>query len=323
MVVGLYAALATTAGVFVGLLTAYLVSRIVGLKSERRRIEKRIVSIHARIEALKEHHEWRDEQLSEIDRRKAEQEAGDIVDKFIRQCVGDNWDPDPDTISLEETVQALVDYHCVDSDDLSQFHAEAVSERLSEIMEELRPNPRGPLGYPTPLDQIDPGLLSSDSETIALWDIHRDSIYERRISDFAEVDTEIDSLRKERERLMSHYEGSDPTELMGVLRSTGWIIFFSVFIPLFAYLLNSIRLLYSVPFGNTVEPVLVFSSWCLGLGLTYRYIEQDILTPEDSLPDSPLSDESEENDYTENENAGDPNNGEAAPAKEIQDPETN
>ena len=323
MVVGLYSALATTAGVFVGLLSAYLVSRIVGLKAERRRIEKRVASINARLDALKQHHEWRDEQLSEMDRRNAEQDANDVVDRFIRQCVGEDWDPDPNDTDLDEAIQALVDYHFVDPDDLSDFHVEAVSERLDEIIEELRPNPRGPFGYPSPLENIDPEILASDSQTMSLWDIHRDSIYERRVSDFAKIDTEIDSLTKERERLVSYYEESDPTVLMDVLRSTVWIIILSVFIPLLVYLLNAIDLLYPAPFGTTIEPVIVFLSWCTGLALTYRYIENDVLTSEGSLPDSSMDGgESDETDTTEAKNAGDLNSDPTTNTEEIENWET-
>lgn len=90
MVVELYGSLATTAGVFVGLLTAYLVSRIVELKAERRRIERRADTINARIDALKPRQEWRDEQLSQMERWENQQEANNIVDEFIYHQVSDN-----------------------------------------------------------------------------------------------------------------------------------------------------------------------------------------------------------------------------------------
>lgn len=52
-------------------------------------------------------------------------------------------------------------------------------------------------------------------------------------------------------------------------------------------------------------------------------IEQDILISEGSLLNSPWGNESEEDDYTKDENAGDSNRGEVASVEEIQDIETN
>ena len=288
MVVELYGSLATTAGVFVGLLTAYLVSRIVELKAERRRIERRADTINARINALKPRHEWRDEQLSQMERWESQQEADNIIDNFLYYQVGDDWNPDADNINSDQVIQALIQYEYIDLDDVSQSHRDIISERLDEIKEELRPAQ----GLVSHLNPTDPTIsVPPDIQVTSVWDTHRESLQERRTEDYVEVDTEIRSLKKEREQLLSHYEESDPSELIKVLRSTAWILVLSIVIPLLVYLLNVTGITLSMVFGDVIEPFLVFVSWCLGLGLTYRHIRHDILTTEGSFPDPVLDDD--------------------------------
>lgn len=319
MVVGLYAALAATAGVFVGLLTAYLVSRIVGLKAECRRIEKRVKSIDARIDSLQNYREWRDNQISDMDRRNAEMNAAEQVDDFIEEYVGDVWSPSPSQVDFEELKTAFIEYMNIDPEDFTDHHADALAERDGDALEELQPQSSSmlDLGGMPPSTEI----VAANRQTEALWDIHWDTVYERRTSDYVEIATEMKSLTNEREQLVSHYEESNPTELMGVLRSTGWIILFSVFIPLLVYLFNSIGVVYPMPSGDSWEAVFVFLSWCFGLGLTYRYIERDVLTSERFLPESPLADE--ESADTGAEDGDDPGDDESVTAEEVEDPETN
>lgn len=322
MVVGLYAALATTAGVFVGLLTAYLVSRIVGLKAERHRIERRVKSIDARITSLQNHQEWRDEQLSDMDQRNAKINAAEQVGDFIDEYVGDVWSPNPNQVGFEELKTVFIEYMEMDSEDFLEYHATALAERQADALEELQPTSSSFSGHMEPSD-IPPSteIIAANRQTEALWDIHRDTVYKQRTSDYVKITTEMMSLTNEREQLVSHYEESDPTELMGVLRSTGWIIVFSVFIPLLVYLLNAIGFVHPMLYGDSVEAVLVFLSWCLGLGLTYRYIERDVLTSEGSLPESPLTDG--ESADTEAENANGPDDDGSVAADEVEDLETN
>lgn len=124
-------------------------------------------------------------------------------------------------------IQALIRYKYVDPDDVSQFHKDAVSERLDEIKKELRSTP-GLFGHLDSTISVPP-----NARVTSVWDTHRQSLQERRIEDYVEVDTQIRSLKKEREQLTSHYEESNPSELIKVLRSTAWIIILSIVIPLF------------------------------------------------------------------------------------------
>jgi hypothetical protein len=305
MVVGLYSALATTAGVFVGLLTAYLVSRIVGMKAERRRIEKRIQSIDARIDSLQNYQAWREDQLSNMDERNAEINAIEQVEEFIDEYVGNTWSPQPQQVDFNELKMAFIDYMEMDSIEFSKYHATALAERQTDALEELQPKSSSFLGYMEPPD-IPPSteIIAANRQTQALWDIHRDTVYEQRNSDYVRISTEMKSLTNERERLVGHYNESDPTELMNVLRSTGGIILLSVFVPLAVYLFHSVNVLITIPRGASLEPVLVFLSWCVGLALTYKHIRQDVLTSENSLPESPLN----ENGFAEENSDSDENN---------------
>ncbi|MCU4971131.1 hypothetical protein OB955_00060 [Halobacteria archaeon AArc-m2/3/4] len=54
MTVGLYSALAASASVFIGILTALLVNNLVKLKSEKDLVERRIESLDSRIQGLKQ-----------------------------------------------------------------------------------------------------------------------------------------------------------------------------------------------------------------------------------------------------------------------------
>ena len=67
MVTGLYAALAASASIFIGILTALLVNNLSNLKSERNLIERRIESIESRIQGLEQEKDNIEEYASKIE----------------------------------------------------------------------------------------------------------------------------------------------------------------------------------------------------------------------------------------------------------------
>jgi len=295
--VGLYAALATTAGVFVGLLNAYLVSRISGLKGERRQIEQRVKSINARLEPLREHYGWREEQISEQVERRAEEQAEEDIENFIDYHVGDEWSTNPDDLNLDEIIDGLTDYLECDRSDLTEYHVEEIRDRWTDIQNELRPSSsRGMFGMGAEIPDIpvDSSTQAANYQIETQWEIYDRTLLDRRNADFASVETEINSLREERDRLSQQYSRVDPRNLVDGVKSTGWAIVLSVGVPMLTYLLHAIDLTIIIPFGNIVEPVIVFASWSVGLILTFQYVWDEVTDVEDNLPELPSDDEGRE-----------------------------
>ena len=292
--VGLYSAFATTAGVFVGFLNAYLVSRISGLKSERKRIEQRVKSINARLDPLVDHLDWRDEQISEQIDRQAQERAGDDIERFIDYHVGDVWSPDPDNLTFEDGVNNLADYLDCDRSDLTYYHIQEIRERWNDIKNELRPSGGGMFGAAMTEIPIDDSTMAVTHQIEAQWEIYDQTLLDRRNADFASVETEVRSLREEGNRLAEQYKQANPTELVEGVRSTGWAIVLSIGVPLVVYLLHAINITFTIPYGNVVEPILVFVSWSIGLILTFQYLRDEVTDIEDNLPNFPSEDEESE-----------------------------
>ena len=99
MVTGLYASLAASASVFIGILTAILASRVSNLKSERNQIEHRIETIDARLESLDEQRAELEEHIEEIlelwEHEDELEYARKRVNEFIETYVGDEFTANP------------------------------------------------------------------------------------------------------------------------------------------------------------------------------------------------------------------------------------
>lgn len=67
MSVGLYSALAASASVFIGILTALLVNNLINLKSEKDHVERRIESLGSRIQGLQQEKENLEEYATNIE----------------------------------------------------------------------------------------------------------------------------------------------------------------------------------------------------------------------------------------------------------------
>lgn len=100
MVTGFYAALASAASVFIGILTALLASNLSNLNTQRERIERRIETIDARLENLDTQYEHFRNTLEEIreqeETTRRREQAQDQVDDFIEEYVGKEFDVNPD-----------------------------------------------------------------------------------------------------------------------------------------------------------------------------------------------------------------------------------
>ena len=293
---GLYSALATTAGVFVGFLNAYLVSRISNMKSDRRRTIQRVESINAQLDSLYEYWEWRDGQISEQKDEFAKKRARAEVEMFVGSYVGEEWTPDGDIVTVSDYLDALADYLGRETDALNEFHKEAIRENRERLSKNA--NSRLPEWF---REMVKGGILGKAPPSFVLlsreqadlqWRVFEQEIWDKRNDDLATVEREIHSLTDERERLKAQYKEADPTELIQSVRLTGGTIILSVGVPLFTYLLHAIGITITVPFGQLVEASLVFTLWCSGLVITYHIMRRGVTSEEDDFPPAP-EDESE------------------------------
>lgn len=75
MIVGLYSALAASASVFIGILTALLVNNLANLKSEKDLLERRVESLDSRMQGLQQEKENLEEYTSNIERPRYTEKA--------------------------------------------------------------------------------------------------------------------------------------------------------------------------------------------------------------------------------------------------------
>jgi len=90
----LYIGLATTAGIFIGILTALLINRLTNLKEEKSRLKKRIETLSIKEESLNSKKKKYQNDLNQIMEKWEEEEkerAREEVENFIERYVGDEF----------------------------------------------------------------------------------------------------------------------------------------------------------------------------------------------------------------------------------------
>ncbi|MGQ5516499.1 hypothetical protein [Halococcus saccharolyticus] len=276
-----YGVLASTASIFVGILTAYLVTRYSDLKTQRSRIRQRANSVEAEQEVLLARKDFRTEQVEQTEVRWRRESAEDDVDSFIKYDVGSDWDPPATEISVDDAMQGLITHRGLTADDLIQHHAETIRERWDEILEKLRS--RGPT-----MDSA--VFLDNDFKYIveALWDIYDREKYDRHDSVVSEIQGDIDELEDEWELLVEEDKSLDPQQLQDGIKSAAVPIALSVMFPLFVRLLHELGWTYSSPFA-WIEPVAVSVVWIVGFLWTLGFLWKRVSNTEELLNESPPS----------------------------------
>ncbi|RDI69554.1 hypothetical protein [Halopelagius longus] len=297
-----YGVLATTASVFLGILTAYLVTRLSDLKSERSQIKRQIESIDVELEALDESRSIRINSLEETEERWKIEEAQENVDKFIDHDVGSDWDPSPNNVELEDALNALAE-HRVSGGELIRPHAEELERRWDDLVDELQPMKTGPLGAPVEVANIDsPEATVGNWIVDALWDIYEQEKYDREGSRVSELDLSIEQLSDRRGALVQQYESLDPKQLKDSIKATIVPIGLSVVLPLTVRILHEIGFTLPVPnWALIFEPIGVFAFWLIGFFWTLYFVWVRVTDTNDDLPESPLRDSSETSSQTESD----------------------
>jgi hypothetical protein len=288
-----YGVLATTASIFVGILTAYLVTRLSDLKSERSRIKQRVESINAEIRDLSTRYDFRIDQLESTHEQWRREEAEEDVDDFIESNVGTDWNPDSDSISVEEAVEALVEYQDVDEDELVEHHLDMLQDRWDEIIDELEPDPQqiAPTVSAEALAGSDP-LTGANWVIETLWNIYEREKYDTHDTKAVNIRRELDRLEDEREVLAEEFESLDPKQLKDSIKAAIVPIVLSVVLPLFFRLLHETGLvLRNRPTLASVEPIAVSFAWIVGFFWTLRFVWVRVSDTEEDLPESPLDEQ--------------------------------
>lgn len=137
-----YDGLAASASVFIGILTALLISDLSSVKTERRRIARRIAAINARVESLASRQKRLEENMGQIEDvwdNRAQQDAKEDVEGFIDRHVGSDFIAPIENINQAVLKRELADHLGRDVDDLDQYHEDELQAQLSEIESELVP----------------------------------------------------------------------------------------------------------------------------------------------------------------------------------------
>lgn len=278
MVTGLYAALAASASVFIGILTALLTSNLSNLKSERDRIEHRTEKINARIGALKQRKKEFQEKIDEIKQQREDNtkynEAYDEISDFIYDHVGLDFYPELSELTEELVQEELKNF--LDKESLNDYHHDILQERWKDIKSEL--NPDLSVGL-----QPSPEFVAADKQSAAQWRMQQDSILNQNKHHIIQTNTEIKFLKEERHKLENRYKTLSPSHIIEMLHVCVGTIILSVGIPLIAYLFRTTDTQIATA-PRWFEPTLVFIVWLVGLGIVFIYLHFQFNSDTDALP---------------------------------------
>jgi hypothetical protein len=291
--IGFYGTLSTAASIFVGILTAYLVTRLSDLKASRSRIRERYDEVVAKIESLETSREKRVESLEQTENQWEIEDAEDDVDSFINYAVDRDWSPAPDAVDVEDALEALVRYRDLEESDVVQHHYDELERRWDEIEEELEPDPFG-------LAAISNAVVPKGDNYYlieTLWDIYEREHYDSRGRRVTDTTHEIQMLEEQKDDLTTEYDSLSPEQLQESLKTTIVPILLSVILPL------TIRFLHEIDFDVSelssvafVEPWAVFGLWLIGVFWTLLFVWKRIRDLDArSLDELPRRGESDEN----------------------------
>jgi len=288
MVTGFYGALAASASVFVGILTALLASNLSNLNTERERIERRIETIDSRLENLDTQYVHFRDTLEDIrDAEEADQrreQAEEQVDNFIEEHIGVEFTADPDELTPRQLQQEFEDY--LNRDRLNEEQHDALQDHYEDIESALTPTSRFAMVQPPDGTFVDSEIIASNQQIEHQWQIHTEERFNRNYRRWVQTMTEIRSLQDERARLVARHESLDPSNIRDSLRATVVTIGLSVGIPLLFYLFHVVEVSFlSLP--QWVEPTIIFVVWICGLYYVFNHLRNQLNGMNGNLPEEP------------------------------------
>ncbi|WP_152423338.1 hypothetical protein [Haloterrigena salina] len=288
MITGFYTALATSASVFIGILTALLASNLSNLNVQREQIERRIETIDSRLTNLNTQYEHFRDTLEEIrDQEEASQrreQAQDEVDEFLEDYVGNEFDINPDDLTPSRLQREFVEYLGVDR--LNEEQHDVLQEHFEDVQTALTSS-SGFMGNAPPSAPIDSEIMASNHQIEHQWQIHTEERFNRNYRRWIQTMTEIQSLRDERQRLVSRYESLDPSRIRAILRITIVTIIISVGVPLVAYLFRVSEVTIAQELPLWIEPTSIFVIWACGLIFVFKHLREQLNEGDENLPNEP------------------------------------
>lgn len=284
--VGLYGALAASASVFIGILTALLASDLSSLKSERTRIRRRVDAIQSRLRGLQDRRESLEETLDNIHELWAEDEAAQQVDEFIDE-IEENLTLQPEEVLPGRIQEEFADFLGTDRSELSEHQHRALHNRFDDIEDAATPDQGHGLFGPIP-NITNPEYVAMNRQIETQWNVHTRERYDQYEREWIQTVTEMRSLRREREGLEGQYDALDPSQTISDIRAAGVTIIASVMVPILAYLLREIG--FEIPYGTPAwEGGIVTLIWAGGLAWVLIHLQTKINQNEEGLPDLPDS----------------------------------
>lgn len=286
MVTEFYAALAGAASVFIGILTAMLVSNISNTRTEQAQILHRIKTIDSRLESLDQQREELEEEIEDIlwvmEKEDLEEDAEVRVSEFIDEYVGYDYSPDPNSVDLESATKAFADYEGMSKKEVQadEFLTDELEARLDDIRRRLS-------GRSAKAD------LQPSSEQVAAQQqmdtqrrIHQREQHNNYQNRWHQTKSDIQALQNERAKLTPRFEAIGTTE-EDLLRAIGVASIFSVVLPLFAYWIrvSGFVIIRNVPVW--FEPTGIILIWVIGLVYVFNHLREQLDEDGGELPDEP------------------------------------
>lgn len=254
MVTGLYASLAASASIFIGILTALLTSNLSNLNTQREQIDRRIESINSELPHLTD-------QLEEV--KDITEEKQDNLNKIeavnhFQVYVHLRSDQYGLAVSEEQVAEDFADF--LDQNELTEYQREAIDLEQVQF---------GPMDVS---EEVWYQKLNSRRRHHAdeQDQLHRNTQRRR------ELETQINSLQSELRELTNRYKSLDPSRLRRSVYTTVITIGLSVGVPLLAYLLRVSGVSFSQTLQPWIEPTFVFLIWSVGVLYVFKHLRDQV-----------------------------------------------
>lgn len=267
----LYGSLAGAASIFIGIIAALLVNRVISSENERTQLNQRVAQINSQRLAMHERRDEIDERLEALFdsslKDQINQRANQDLDEFLEEHQNEDFDINDDN----NRYFAILDEFrtCIDEDDWSEWHyTNALIERFSEVLEEL--DIQGTSGYTT-LEWEIRKLRDSIEET------NRHLIQDHRITDRRALNQNLRELEQLYDWISSRYSSLDVSQHEASLKVLIKSLVASVVVPLIFYTLHVVGpVITSSPLLAGVEVLSVLLVWIGGLALVISHIHSEI-----------------------------------------------
>lgn len=281
---GLYAALAVSASVFVGVSTALLASDLSGIRSEQDRIYRRIRSIDGRLRGLDDRRDALQESMEDVEEAWEEAEVKEEVDDFIEHAEGNVEWRTVDPISVQVEFAEFIGASSLE--EIDERRRRELQDRHEDVENAIVPDRSDALLDTDGDALVDPETAAAHGRPNVQWEIRLDEKYSRTERECLRTETEIRSLRRERRAFVDRYESSSPSEIGGALGAGVVTALLSVLVPLGAYFAQVLGVSPGwVP--QSIEVVGVFGAWAIGLGTVFYHLHERALEEAPPLPEEP------------------------------------